>query len=64
MRARSKPERMVSVEDREALERWARQPTTSLALALPSRTVLHCSAQPDSGSVVRELGVTRQTVGR
>ncbi len=64
MRGRPKPELMVSVEDREALERWARRPKTSQALALRSRIVLRCSVQPDNGIVASELGVTRQTVGR
>lgn len=64
MRGRPKPKLMVSVADREALERWARRPKTSQALALRSRIVLRCSAQPDNGVVANELGVTRQTVGR
>ena len=55
---------MVSVEDREALERWARRPKTGQALALRSRIVLRCSVPPDNGIVASELGVARQTVGR
>jgi hypothetical protein len=64
MRGRPKPELMVSVEDREPLERWARRPKTNQALALRSRIVLRCSVQPDNGVVAGEPGGTRQTVGR
>lgn len=64
MRGRPKPELVVSAEERTALERWARRPKTSQALALRSKIVLRCTEQADNGLVAADLGITRQTVGR
>ena len=52
----------LSVYERETLERWARRPKTSQALALRSRIVL---ASADGGSVTAvaaDLGISRDTV--
>lgn len=54
----------LSVEEREALERWARRPKTAQGLALRSRIIL-ASAQGGSDiAVAAQLKVTRGTVGR
>ena len=54
----------VSQEQREALQRWARRPKTSQALALRSRIVLRCADGLPNRAVAREVGVTPQTVGK
>ncbi len=54
----------ISDEQREALERWARRPKTSQALALRSRIMLRCAQSLSNRHVARELGVTPQTVGK
>jgi transposase len=64
MLGRPKPPLVVSEAEREVLERWARRPKTSQALALRSRIVLRCAGEGDNGAVAKDLGVTRQTVGR
>ena len=64
MLGRPKPQLSMSEKERVVLERWARRPKTSQALALRSRIVLRCASEGDNGAVARELGVTRQTVGR
>jgi hypothetical protein len=35
---------VLTTEERETLERWARRPTTAQALALRARLVLRCAA--------------------
>jgi transposase len=64
MLGRPKPTIIVSAGDRVALERYARRRKTSQALALRARIVLRCAEENDNGVVAKELGVTRQTVGR
>lgn len=64
MLGRPKAHLKVSEEERAVLERWARRRKTSQALALRSRIVLFCATESDNGVVARELGITRQTVGR
>ena len=56
---------VLSQQERETLEAWARRPKTSQALALRARIVLACAAdhRPDT-VVARELGVFRNTVGK
>lgn len=55
---------MLTADERETLERWARRPTTAQALAQRARIVLKCATGRSNGTVAREMGVTRQTVGR
>src|SRR2546425_1308577 len=50
-------------EERHALERWARRPTTAQALAQRARLVLACAAGKTNTRVAHELRVTKQTVG-
>lgn len=54
----------LTADERETLERWARRPTTAQALAQRARIVLKCATGRRNDTVARELGVTRQTVGR
>jgi transposase len=56
---------VLSDEERERLEAWARRPKTSQALALRARIVLACADdhQPDT-ITARKLGVFRSTVGK
>ena len=55
---------MLSTDERETLQRWARRPKTAQALAQRARIVLACAAEQDNGRVAAHLDVTRQTVGR
>jgi len=54
----------LTADERETLERWARRPTTAQALAQRARIVLQCATGRSNDTVAREMGVTRQTVGR
>jgi transposase len=47
----------------EQLQRWARRPTSSQALALRSRIVLECATGDANTVVATRLGVSRPTVG-
>jgi transposase len=61
---RPKAELVVSEAEREALERWARRPSSAQALALRSRIVLGCAAGESNQAVARRERVTPQTVGK
>ena len=61
---RPKPALVLVSDERETLERWARRPTTAQALAQRARIVLSCAVGKANEAVAREVGVTRQTVGR
>jgi transposase len=63
-RGRAKPQLVLTREERETLERWARRPTTAQALAQRARIVLRCAVGELNQAVAREVGVTRLTVGR
>src|SRR5215470_14229279 len=54
----------LSDEERDALERWARRPTTAQALAQRARLVLACARGRTNTQVARELRLTKQTVGK
>ena len=66
MAARGTPlaELVVSDDEREILERWARRPTTAQALALRCRIVLACAEGLSNVEVADRLGVNRMTVGK
>jgi transposase len=51
-------------EERDALERWARRPTTAQALAQRARLVLACARGHTNTQVARDLRLTKQTVGK
>src|SRR5881397_3878848 len=60
----ARAEVVLTVEEREVLERWARRPTSSQALALRCRVVLAAADGKSSTEIAAELGCTRSTVGR
>ena len=66
MAARGTPlaELVVSDDEREILERWARRPTTAQAMALRCRIVLACAEGLSNVEVADRLGVSRMTVGK
>jgi len=51
-------------DEREALERWTRRPTTAQALAQRARVILACASGRTNTRVARELRLTKQTVGK
>src|SRR5438876_7131751 len=57
-------ELVVTGEERETLEQWARRPKTAQALAQRARIVLACATEHTNDAIARAAGVTRQTVGR
>ena len=61
---RPKAELVVTEEERERLQQWARRPKSSQALAQRSRIVLECAAGKNNQEVATELGVKPQTVGK
>src|SRR5260370_16328114 len=63
-RGRAKPLLVLTGDERETLERWARRPTTAQAVAQRARIVLRCATGDANQGVARDLGVSRLTVGR
>jgi transposase len=61
---RPKAELVVGAHEREALERWARRPSSAQALALRSRIVLGCASGLSNQAVAARERVTPQTVGK
>lgn len=61
-RGRPKAEVVVTAEEQETLERWARRPKTAQALAQRARMVLGCAQGATNGEVAARLHVTPQTV--
>jgi transposase len=61
---RPKAELVLTVLEREELERYARRPKTAQALALRSRIVLESATGAANTEVAARLGVTVQTVGK
>ena len=55
---------VLSDEERETLERWARRHTSAQALALRCRIVLACAEGGANTEVAEALGVNRSTVGK
>jgi transposase len=51
-------------EEREVLERWARRPKSSQALALRCRIVLAAADREQSQEIAARLGCTKSTVGK
>jgi FixJ family two-component response regulator len=54
----------LTVEERETLEHWARQPKSAQALAQRARIVLECAAGRPNTVVAGKLRLTHQTVGK
>jgi transposase len=61
---RPKAELVLSSEEREQLQRWARRRKSSQALALRSKIVLACAAGADNTAVAAQLGCAAATVGK
>ncbi len=55
---------VLSDEEREVLERWARRPKSAQALALRCRIVLGAAEGETSKAIAARLGCTTSTVGR
>jgi len=55
---------VLTTEERETLEQWARRPTTAQALALRARLVLRCATGETATAIARDVHVTKQTVGK
>lgn len=55
---------VLTKEEREALERWARRPKTSQALAERARIVLACEKTTSDVHVAADIRVHRVTVGK
>jgi transposase len=55
---------VLSDEERATLERWARRPKSSQALALRCRIVLACADGAQHMEVAERLGVSSATVGK
>jgi transposase len=53
---------VLSDEEREQLQAWARRPKSAQALALRSRIVLACESDSSNTQIARDLGVTRGMV--
>jgi transposase len=62
--ARPKRDLVLTDEERETLERWARRHTTAQALALRCRIVLACAEGGNNIEVAARLGIHDDTVGR
>jgi transposase len=63
-RGRPTPAILLTEEERQTLERWARRPTTSQALALRCRMVLACAEGLSNVEAGARLGVHEKTVGK
>ena len=55
---------VLTDDERETLERWARRPNSAQALALRCRIVLACADGWTNTEVAEELGVARNTVAK
>ncbi len=63
-RGRPIPPMLLTDDEHDTLERWARRRTTAQALALRARIVLACAAGHTNTAVAAQLAVANQTVGK
>jgi transposase len=63
-RGRPIPELILSSEEQETLQAWARRPKTAQALALRARIVLACAEGKSNTAVSAALRLCPQTVGK
>lgn len=61
---RPTPDLVLTTEEQQMLERWARRPKSAQALAQRARVVLACAQGKLNTVVSRETGLTQQTVGK
>src|SRR5271157_4213457 len=59
---RPKKPLVLTNEEREKLQQWARRPKTAQRLALRARIVLGCSDGLQNRQIARQLRITDQTV--
>src|ERR1700761_8111240 len=57
-------ELVLTAEETMDLERWARRPKSSQALAQRPRIILACAKGKNNSVVANELRITKQTVGK
>ena len=55
---------VLTEEEREKLQQWARRPKTAQRLALRSRIVLGCAAGLSNQAVAGQCGTSPYTVGK
>jgi transposase len=55
---------VLTSDERETLERWARRPTTAQALALRARLIMRCAGGESATAIARDVQVTKQMVGK
>jgi transposase len=58
------PELVLTTEELETLQRWARRPKSAQALAQRARLVLACAQGKSNTAVSREMDLTLQTIGK
>ena len=63
-RGRPTAEIVLSDDERETLERWARRPNSAQALALRCRIVLACADGELNQDIAARLGIHKTTVGK
>jgi transposase len=63
-RGRPKAPLVLTDEERQTLQRWARRAKTSQALALRAKIVLACAEGSTNTAVAEQLGVWPRTVGK
>src|SRR5258708_34078631 len=54
----------VTLEEREALARWARRPKTAQALAQRAQIILNCASGKTNTEVATRLRISKQMVGK
>src|SRR5438309_2328088 len=58
------PPLTLSPDEQATLERWVRRPTSAQALSQRARLILACAEGKTNTAVGREMGVTKQMVGK
>ena len=54
------PPIVLTTDERQTLEQWARRRTTAQAIALRARLVLRCATGETATAIARELRITKQ----
>jgi transposase len=63
-RGRPVPKLLLTCEERETLQGWARRPKTAQALALRARIILACAEGKNNTTVSAAMRLCKQTVGK
>ena len=58
------PRLLLSTEERETLERWARRPSSEQELALRARVILACAAGKTNTQVSAGMRLSKPAVGK